>query len=148
MVFVYPPIYYGIWSPCNLSWNMSCWKRTRSSRICVRPISWRWAEGKFWETMKPIHSPPCRTPCRLFIHEVLCVTLRLHLCVRSELGRSPPFRPMRALRLQWSRAFSLVCEVALELINSSFGPKPETKFHLHLIYNSILFDSNSSCKST
>ena len=31
----------------------------------------------------------------------------------SELGQSPPFRPMRALRLQWSRASSLVCEVAL-----------------------------------
>ena len=27
-------------------------------------------------------------------------------------GLSPPFRPMRALRLQWSWAFSLVCEVA------------------------------------
>ena len=31
----------------------------------------------------------------------------------SELGRSPPLRPMRALRLQWSWAFSLMCEVAL-----------------------------------
>ena len=45
-----------------------------------------------------IHSPPCRTPCRLPIH----------LYVWSELGQSPPFRPMRALRLQWSWAFSLV----------------------------------------
>jgi hypothetical protein len=26
-----------------------------------------------------------------------------------------PFRSMRALRLQWSRAFNLVCEVALTL---------------------------------
>ena len=33
--------------------------------------------------------------------------------VRSELRRSPPFRRMKALRLQWSRVFSLVCEVAL-----------------------------------
>ena len=60
-----------------------------------------------------IHSPPCRTPCRLFIHEVSFGPLGLHLCVWSELERSPPFQPMRALRLQWSRAFSLVCEVAL-----------------------------------
>ena len=39
--------------------------------------------------------------------------LGLHLLVWSELGRSPPFRRMRALTLPWSRAFSLVCEVAL-----------------------------------
>ena len=56
---------------------------------------------------------PCRTPCRLFIHEVFTGPLGLHLNVWSELGRSPPFRPMRALRLQWSRAFTLMCEVAL-----------------------------------
>ena len=36
----------------------------------------------------------------------------------NELGRSPPFRPMRALRLQWwSRAFSLVCEMALDFMH-------------------------------
>ena len=68
-----------------------------------------------------IHSnPPCRTPCRLFIHEVLFGALSLHLR-RSALGRSPPFRPMRTLRLQWSRAFSLVCEV---------GPKEEVVVNL------------------
>ena len=46
-------------------------------------------------------------------YEVLFGPLGLHLRVWSELGRSLPFRPMRALRLQCSRAFSLVCEVAL-----------------------------------
>ena len=55
-----------------------------------------------------IHSLPCRTPCRLFIHEVFFGPLVLHLRVWSELGQSPPFRPMRTLRLQWSWAFSLV----------------------------------------
>jgi hypothetical protein len=30
-----------------------------------------------------------------------------------KLGRSPPFRLMRAFRLQWSLAFNLACEVAL-----------------------------------
>ena len=60
-----------------------------------------------------IQSPPCRTPYRLFIHEVFFGPLGLHIRVWSELGRSPPFRPMRARKLQWSRAFSLVCEVAL-----------------------------------
>ena len=64
--------------------------------------------GRPWNL---IHSPPCRTPCRLFIHEVFFGPLGLHLRVWSELGQSPPFRPMRALTLQWSWAFSLVCEL-------------------------------------
>ena len=66
--------------------------------------------GRAWNL---IHSLPCRTPCRFFIHEVFFGPLGLHLRMWSELGWSPPFRPMRALRLQWSWAFSLVCEVAL-----------------------------------
>ena len=52
--------------------------------------------GRPWNL---IHSPPCRTPCRLFIHEVFFGPLGLHLRVWSELGRSPPFRPMRAPKL-------------------------------------------------
>jgi hypothetical protein len=43
----------------------------------------------------------------------------------SELGRSSPFRPMSALMLQWSWAFSLVCEVALSwtwTLISNLGP--------------------------
>jgi hypothetical protein len=64
-----------------------------------------------------IHSPPCKTPCRLFIHKLSFGPSGLHLLVWSELGRCPPFRPMRALTLPWSRAFSLVCEVALRLWN-------------------------------
>ena len=35
--------------------------------------------------------------------------------VRSELGPAPPFPPMRVLEGEWSRALSLVCEVALKL---------------------------------
>ena len=66
------------------------------------------------------HNLPCRTPCRLFIHELFFEPLGLHLLVRSELGRSPPFRPMRALALPWSGAFSLVCEVTLRF-------RPNTK---------------------
>ena len=77
--------------------------------------------GRPWNL---IHSPPCRTPCRLFIHKVFFGPLGLHLREWSELGRSPPIRPMRGLRLQWSWAFNLACEVALSLksLNSlSFG---------------------------
>ena len=66
--------------------------------------------GRPW---KLTHTPPCRTPCKLFIHEVFYGSLGLHLRVCNELGRSSPFRPMTTLRLQWSWAFSLVCEVAL-----------------------------------
>ena len=66
--------------------------------------------GRPWNL---IQSPLCRTPCRLFIHELFLGPLGLHLRVWSELGPSPPFRPMRALRLQWSWAFSLVCEMVL-----------------------------------
>ena len=54
------------------------------------------------------HRTPRRTPCRLFTHEVFFGHSKLHLRVLSELRRSPPFRLMRALKLQWSRAFSLV----------------------------------------
>ena len=48
-------------------------------------------------------------------------SLGLHLRVWSELGGSPPFWPMRALRLQWSWAFSLVCEVALTMHVAQLG---------------------------
>ena len=52
-------------------------------------------------------------PCRLFIHEVFFGPLGLHLCVWIEIERTAPYWPMRALRLEWSWGFSLVCEVAL-----------------------------------
>ena len=71
-------------------------------------------DNSFGRPWNLIHDPPCRTLCRFFIHEVFSGPLGLHLLVWSEFGRSPPFRPMRALKLQWSQAFSLVCEVALK----------------------------------
>ena len=86
-------------------------KKSWSPKICIRSTSWR-----SWNL---IHSSPCRTPCRLFIHEVFFGPLGLHIRVWSALGWSPPFRPMRALRLQWSHAFGLVCEVALSAPTSS-----------------------------
>ena len=39
----------------------------------------------------------------------------ISLLVWSDLGRSWPFWPMRNLGMQWARAFSLVCEVALSV---------------------------------
>ena len=38
--------------------------------------------------------------------------LGLHLLVWSKHEQSPPFQPIRALRLQWSRTFNLVCRAA------------------------------------
>ena len=86
-------------------------KKPWSPEICVRPAE------NFWRPWNLIHSAPCRTPCRLFIHEVFFWPLDLHLRVWSELGPSwsPPFRTMRALTLKWSWAFNLVCEVALTI---------------------------------
>ena len=89
-----------------LSWNLSCWnfflKNSCFLGICVMKVSLTKISER---TRNLIHSPSCRTPCRLFIHEVFFGPLGLHLRVWSERGRSPPFRPMRALRLQWSQAF-------------------------------------------
>ena len=79
----------------------------------VKPTSKRWAWHQFGRPWNLIHSPPCTTSCRLFVHGVFFGPLGLHLRVWIELGRSPLFRPMKALRLQWSWAFNLVCEVAL-----------------------------------
>ena len=97
--------------------NLSCWENILKNNGLPKfaqgpPLGGRLDvnSGRPWNL---IHSPSCRTPCRLFIHEFLFGPLGLHLRVQSELGRSPPFRPMRALRSQWSWAFSLVCEVAL-----------------------------------
>ena len=99
--------------------KLSCWTIYSKSHGLPKfalgpPLGGRFDEtyGRPWNL---IHSPPCKTSCRLFIHEVFFRPLGLHVRVWSELGRSPPFRPIRALRLQWSWAFSLVCEVALTI---------------------------------
>ena len=97
-------------------------KKSRSPRICVRPTSLDGNSGRPWNLM---HSPSCRTLCRLFIHEVFFGPLGLHLCVWSEFGRSPPSRPMRAIRMQWSWAFSLVCEVALTSCRTCLVPNED-----------------------
>jgi hypothetical protein len=56
------------------------------------------------------HGLPCKIPYRFFIHANFFWLLDLHLLVWGELRRSRPIRQM-----QWSRAFSLVCEVALSV---------------------------------
>ena len=56
---------------------------------------------------------PCRSPCRLYIHLTFTYSIGLSSVVWSKLGLAPPFPPMRVLEVQWSWAFSLVCEVDL-----------------------------------
>ena len=106
-----PRIYFGIsLEICHVEKNKN--KNNGISKFALGSLCGGRPNVNFGRPWNLIHSPSFRTPCRLFIHEVFG-SLGLHLRVRSELGQSPPFRPMRALRLQWSWAFSLVCEVAL-----------------------------------
>ena len=86
----------------NQSWSLE---------ICVSPPLGGGLDENSRRPWNLIHSPPCRTQRRLLIHESFFGPLGSHLRVWSELGRSSPFRPMRALRLQRSWAFGLVCEV-------------------------------------
>jgi hypothetical protein len=108
---------YVMESACNLSWNLSYWKnifkKSRSPGFASCPPLGGGLNENPGSPCNLIHSPPCRTPCKLCIHEVFFGPLNLHLRMWSELVRSPPFRPTRALRLQWLRASSPVCEVAL-----------------------------------
>ena len=79
-------------------------------------------DANFGRPCTLIHNLPCRTPCRLFQPRTFLWTFRSS--PPSELGRSPPFRPMRSLTLPWSRAFTLVCEVALTHTFTTADPNP------------------------
>ena len=58
---------------------------------------------------------PCKNPCRRYIHLAFTHSVGPSSIVvwKSELGPAPPFPPMRVLEAYWSRALSLVWEVAL-----------------------------------
>ena len=102
----------------NLSWNSPYWrkkilKKSQSPGICVRPTSWKWTWWKFQETMKP--------------HPVRHV--RLHVNFSPTILSLGPYTftfeceanldglglsdQRETLERKWSRALSLVCEVAL-----------------------------------
>ena len=83
------------------------------SYFYVRPTSKRWFLKIVQVTMKHV---PCRNPRRLYIHLAFTYSVGPSSVVRSKLGPAPPFPPMKVLEVQWSRALSLVCEVALVLI--------------------------------
>ena len=75
---------------------------TRYAKMCIRPNT---SSNISWNIL---YSLSCRNPHMWFFG-----LLGLHLLVSSEPEGSPPVWPMRDLRMQWERAFSLVCEVAL-----------------------------------
>ena len=97
----------GPW-PCNseaLDSHPKVVSLTWSVGICIMHTNWRWAKRKFWQTMKYYYNLSCRNPCRLFIQDDFFGPLGLHFLLWRELGWSPPFRPMRDLRIQCSWVF-------------------------------------------
>ena len=82
-----------------------------------------------------------RNPCRPYIHLTFTYSDGPSSVVwSSELGPAPPFPPMGVLEVYWSRALSLVCEVAprahlLRYLNSLFPCDcicwPHSKPHDH-----------------
>ena len=76
----------------DLPWNLSCWnKKSKSHSLVEFGSSPPPRGGPDKNSRRPwnlIYSPPCRTPCILFIHEVFFGPLGLHLRVWSELGPS------------------------------------------------------------
>ena len=102
-----PCNFEGPWfSPKGCTTDMVCWN-------LVRPTS-QYYTGRPWN----IILRPCKNPCKLFIHDNFFGRIGLHLLdLDSELGRSRPFRSMGGdLRMQWSRAFSLMFDAALRLM--------------------------------
>ena len=105
-----------------------------SQWFCVGPTSMRWALRKQsnWP-WNMIHSTPRGNPCRHYIHLApftYSLARRLEPSAKLELGPAPPFPPTRALEVyQWSRAPSLVCEVALPLAVSP--PHPSIHSFIH-----------------
>ena len=62
-----------------------------------------------------IYWMPCKNPCRLYIHLAFTYYVGPLSVVWTELGPASPFPPMRVLEVHWSRALSLVWEVALKM---------------------------------
>ena len=122
MVFVSPGTCYGICLEiCHIGKYIKIMVSISLCQAHLLEVDLTKYSERAWNLM---HSLPCGTPCRLFLHEVFFQYLDLHLRVWSKLGRSPSFRPMKALWWQWSWAFSLMCEVALSDAEVKGSPPP------------------------
>jgi hypothetical protein len=70
---------------------------------------------------------PCRNLCRFYIHLAFTCSVGPSSMMWSKLRPSLPFPPIRVLEVNCSRAFSLVCEMALE---GQFTQVPSSKTHI------------------
>ena len=101
-----------------------------SPEICVRPTSWKYTWRRFRQTWNLIHSPPCRTPCILFIHEISLLWAFTFVCEVNldELVSALPFDQWELLDCNGHGPSAFVCEVALRYS----PPSPNDSIHLHL----------------
>ena len=66
-------------------------KKSRLPKFAANPPLGGGHDEDFGRPWQLIHSPPCRNPCRVFIHEVFFGPIGLHLWVWSELDGLRPF---------------------------------------------------------
>ena len=59
---------------------------------------------------------PYKNPRRFYTRLAFSYSIGPSSVVRRELGPAPPFPPTRALEMRWSRALSLMCELALRVL--------------------------------
>ena len=118
------PIHMGLhtWSKNITNQRLWAFRSVMVSWFWVWPTSKRW----FWENSPDDHetwSTRChvgRNPCWLCIHLAFTHTYSVGpssvVWNEANLDRLRLFPPMRVLEVQWSRALSLVREVALNLL--------------------------------
>jgi len=92
-------------------------------------------DENFKRSWNLIYSPPCKTPCRLFIHEVFFGSLDLHLRVWSELAPKT-FFGSKGFNAKWDPNLPLG---ALEGPSSNHNPlEPIAKLEsMFLMWNEI-----------
>jgi hypothetical protein len=78
--------------------------------------SWKW----FMWSWNMTHMISCRNSCILYIHLAFTYSIGPSTVVWIKLGPALPFPPMKVLEVLWSRALSLVCELALTTVQTLF----------------------------
>ena len=98
------------------------------SQFCVRPTSNRWFLTIIQLTMKH-DSFDAMWEFHVDFYIPLAITYSVgpSSVVQSEFGPAPPSPPMKVLKVQWSRALGLVCEVILNEKNMKKVEHVETK---------------------
>ena len=87
-----------------------------------------------------IHLMSRRNPCWLYMHLAFTYSVGPSSVVWSELEPASPFPPMRVLEVEWSRALSPVCEVALRAVARTnahgigYHAQPQLVEHRHRRY--------------